>query len=107
MRDKLINETYKEYSKLSRYQTTPCFFNTSSRFNQCGASNWLKNDTTYSIHFAKQNDTLDSISLYYYNNPTYYWIIADFNRIVDPFTKLQEGQQLKIPVFSNVDFEQD
>lgn len=105
MRDKLINETYKDYKRLSRYQNTPCFFNTYSNKNQCASSPWLKDDTTYSIHFVKSNETLDMIALYYYNNPTYYWIIADFNRIVDPFIELVEGQQLKIPVFSNIEFE--
>ena len=107
MRDVLLNETIKEYSRFSRYQNTPCFFNTSSQKYQCGASNWLSNDTTYSIHYVDRNDTLDSIALYYYNNPTYYWIIADFNRIVDPFVELIEGQQLKIPVFSNIVFEEN
>ena len=106
MRDKLIDETYKEYDRFSRYQTTPCFYNTSTQQNQCGVSNWLKNDTTYSLHFVKKDETIDMIALYYYNNPTYYWIIADFNRIVDPFVQLEEGQQLKIPVFSNVVFEE-
>jgi nucleoid-associated protein YgaU len=55
-------------------------------------------------HKVKDGDTLDSLALYYYNNPTYYWVIADFNRIQDPYLELEVGRILKIPTFSNIAF---
>lgn len=104
MRDIVVDETYKEYERLSRYQSVPYYFNINDNKYQYGTTKWLDNETTYMLHFVKQNDTLDSIALQYYNNPTYFWIIADFNRILDPFAPLEEGQSVKVPVFSNVYF---
>jgi hypothetical protein len=40
-----------------------------------------------------------------YNNPTFYWAIADFNNIINPYIKLNEGMELKIPTLSDISFE--
>ena len=53
----------------------------------------------------KRGESIDSIALYYYNNPTYYWMICDFNFIDDPFIELTEGQKIKVPTFSAVTFD--
>ena len=66
---------------------------------------WLDNTTPYIEHTVKEFDTLDSLALYYYGNPVYYWIIADYNRIQDPFENLDAGLILKIPTFSSISFD--
>jgi hypothetical protein len=104
--DVLKNKTYKTFSKISRYNTTPCYYHTLDDKYLCGFSKRLKTDTPYVIHTVQKNDTFDSLALYYYNNPTYFWIICDFNRVNDPFIELQEGQKLKIPSFSALQFEE-
>ena len=61
-------------------------------------------DAPYVSHKLNAADTLDSLALKYYNNPTYFWVIADFNKIQDPYEELNEGDILKIPTFSNIAF---
>ena len=60
-------------------------------------SSWLKETDEYEAYTVKEGDTYDSIALAKYNNPTYYWIICDFNRIVDPFIEPKPGDILYLP----------
>ena len=105
MPDIITNKQYRDYQKLSRYTSTPYYFNTVDERYFYGTSKNLKTTTPFRVHKVQDGDTLDSIALYYYNNPTYYWIIADFNRIRDPFKKLVIGSFLNIPTFSAIEFE--
>ena len=102
----IYNKQYKSYDRVSRYQVFPFYYNTKDdKYSYGLTSHLLTNNTTFVAHKVKRNDTLDTLALYYYNNPTYYWIIADFNKIRDPFMKLEEGSILKIPTFSNIAFD--
>lgn len=102
----LINKEYKEYDKVSRYQVFPTYFNRVDEKYLYGiTSHLITEDTKFISHKVKPNDTLDSLALYYYNNPTYFWIIADFNRIRDPYAELEVDKVLKIPTFSNIAFD--
>jgi hypothetical protein len=59
-------------------------------------------------HTVKPEDTLDSLALTYYNNPTYWWVIAYFNKISDPFVKLSlKYSIIKIPSISSIEFKND
>ena len=71
----------------------------------CCVTSYIKNTTVYTSYEVQRGDTFDSIALEFYNNPTLYWIICSFNRIQDPFTELVEGQVLKIPSISNIEFD--
>ena len=100
------SKQYKNYERVSRYQVFPFYYNTEDNKYSYGiTSHLLTDNTTFVAHKVKRNDTLDTLALYYYNNPTYYWIIADFNRIRDPFEELEVGTTLKIPTFSNIAFD--
>ena len=69
-------------------------------------SSWLKDTDDYEAYKVKEGDTYDSIALEKYNNPTYYWIICDFNRIVDPFIEPKPGDILYLPSRGkNLEFE--
>ena len=100
----LKDKTYKAYDKLSRYNNFPYYYHPIDNKYIYGTTAYLKDTTPYVVHIVKKNDTLDSLALFYYNNPTYYWIIADFNRIIDPYEPLTVGTQIKIPSFSNIEF---
>lgn len=101
----LTNKSYKTHSKYSRYQNFPIYYHTiDGKFVQ-GTDAWLNDSTTYTSHIVKQNDSYDSLALYYYNNPTLYWIICSFNHVVDPFKNPEIGTTLKIPSISNIDFD--
>ena len=95
---------YKDYQKISRYSVFPYYYNRIDDKYMYGLTTHLSDDITYVNHVVKQEDTLDTLALYYYNNPTYYWIIADFNKIQDPYKCLKIGSILKIPTFSNLKF---
>ena len=102
----LIDKSYKKYNGVSRYQNVPYYYNTEDNKYVYGTTTHLRDNTAYTIHIVQQNDTLDTLALAYYNNPTYYWVIADFNRICDPFEKLEVGKRVKIPSFSAIEFQQ-
>ena len=101
----LINKQYKTYNNLSRYSVYPIYYNTLDKKFEGSITGWVDNTTPYIEHTVKEFDTLDSLALYYYGNPVYYWIIADYNRIQDPFENLNAGLVLKIPTFSSISFD--
>lgn len=102
--DILSNETYKQHNNLSRYAIVPIFYNKLDKRYQPGFPMRLEKQTSFVKHEIKSGDTLDSLALYYYGNPTYYWIIADFNDILDPFLPLIVGQIINIPTFQALTF---
>lgn len=95
--DILTNKTAKTSNFYSRYNGFYYYYNKLDKTNQMSTSAWLKENNTYETYKVKDGDTYDSISLQYYNNPTYYWIICDFNRIIDPFVRPKAGDILYIP----------
>jgi len=101
---KLTNKSYKNYDKFSRYSSFPYYFHTVDNKYIYGTTQHLRDNIPYTIHTVKNGDNLDTLALKYYNNPTYYWIIADFNKINDPYIKLKEGMQIRIPSFSMLAF---
>lgn len=106
MPDVLTDKQFKAYHKISRYSGIPYYFNAVDKRYQYGTGTNLRTDTPFKIHKVVEGDTLDTLALYYYNNPTYFWIIADYNRIQDPYMTLTVGSQIKIPTFSAIEFEE-
>jgi hypothetical protein len=100
----LTDKTYKTYTRLSRYNNFPYYYQTLDNKYIYGITANLRNDTPYIIHTVVQNDTFDSLALKYYNNPTYFWVISDYNRYNDPYERPAIGTQLKIPSFSDIVF---
>ena len=98
------NKYYKNFNSVNRYGQYPFYYNTEDKRYFGGITNHLKDTTAFVFHNIKEGDTLDSLSLYYYGNPTRYWIIADFNRIQDPFIELIPGEKIKIPSFADIQF---
>lgn len=102
----LINKAFKSYDRVSRYSIFPYYYNRFDNKYVYGITAQLSTeDINFVSHKVKRGDTLDTLALYYYNNPTYYWVIADFNRIQDPFARLPEGVILRIPTFSNISYD--
>jgi nucleoid-associated protein YgaU len=101
----LRNKSYTDSGRLSRYTPFPYYYHTKDDKYISGVTSYLKDTTVYTSYDVQRGDTFDSIALEFYNNPTLYWIICSFNRIQDPFTELVEGQVLKIPSISNIEFD--
>ena len=106
MKEVLTEKRYRDYVNISRYSPFPYYYNSNDNKYVYGITAQLRtDDTPFVTHVVKQGESLDSLALYYYNNPTYYWIICDFNRIQDPFTELSIGTKLKIPTFSSIKYD--
>ena len=57
---------------------------------------------TCQVHVAKATETLEMLATIYYGNPSWYWIIADFQPsdelpIFAPHEPLEEGRSILIP----------
>ena len=94
---KLTQKQYKSYDRLSRYQQFPIYYHTEDNKYTYGTTANLIDTTPYTLYEVKPNDTLDKIALKSYGTPEKYWIIADFNRIQDPYKELKVGEYLKVP----------
>ena len=103
--DVLKNKNYKKFDYVSRYSPVPYYYHTTDEKYIFGIGSNVNKDVAYTLHDVKDTDTLDSIALKYYNNPTYYWAIAYFNDIQDAFIKLSDHYTtLKIPNISAIKF---
>ena len=83
----LESKSYRSYDYISRYTAFPYYYNKEDNKYIYGTTSQLNTDVGYSIHIVRKNDTYDSIALDYYNTPTLYWVICDFNQIQNPFDK--------------------
>lgn len=104
--DILTSKQYKNYSYFSRYASFPIYYNKLDKKYMYGVTSQLKKDVNYVLHKVKKGDTLDTLALTYYNNPTYYWVIGNFNNIQDPYIKLTENDVLMIPVLNDISFKE-
>ena len=103
--DVLKDKQYKQYDRFSRYSPFPVFYNSLEDKYVVGITANLSTSTNFLLYKVKEGDTYDSIALRHYNNPTYYWVICDFNRVRDPFNTPVPGTELKIPVISTLMYE--
>lgn len=101
----LTDKQFDSYNRLSRYSAFPIYYNTLDNRYQGATTSYLSPTTPYILHTVKQGDTYDQLSLDYYNNPTYFWVICSYNHVQDCFDVPQVGSLLKIPVLSAIEFE--
>jgi hypothetical protein len=101
----LINKSYKEYSALSRYESFPYYYDTIKQKYIYGITAQLDCKTPYSLYTTEEVETFDSLALKAYGNPTYFWIISNFNRLLDCFDLIPINTDIKIPSISSITFE--
>ena len=103
--DVLKNKNYMQYDYISRYTGVPYYYNSEDQREIFGLSkNMIKNAKTIT-HKVKPADNLHSLALKYYNNPTYWWVIAYYNDIPDAFISLKDRyESLEIPNISTIKF---
>lgn len=103
--DVLKDRSKINYDYLSRYTSFPYYYNTMDKKYIYGITSQLRDDSLYVAHKVTQEDTFDSLAFKYYGRPDLYWVIADFNKIQDPFIKLYNYIDIiKIPTLSNIAF---
>lgn len=103
--ESLKDKKYASFDYISRYASVPYYYHTIDNKEIFGLSKNMYKNITWVAHSVISTDTLDKLALTYYNNPTYWWIIAYFNDIQDPFIRLKDYFDiLKIPSITNVAF---
>lgn len=103
--DVLIHKNYNTFDYISRYSGVPFYYHSEDKREVFGLSKNLLKNTPWVAHQVVQTDTLDALALKYYNNPSYWWVIAYFNDIEDSFMRLSDLYQiLKIPTITAITF---
>lgn len=103
--DTLKDKNYASFDYLSRYTDVPYYYDTLENREVFGIGTNLKTNAEFVTHKVSSSDTLHFLALKYYNNPTYWWIIAYFNNIQDSFKPLiDKYQTLRIPNIANIEF---
>ena len=103
--DVLKNKRFQNYDYVCRYSSVPYYYNTKDEKWIYGIGEQINKNIPYLEHKVVDSDTLDYLALKYYNNPTYYWVIAYFNNIQDCYCKLSDFYKvLKIPNISSISF---
>lgn len=103
--DRATDKKYVSYGYTSRYSSFPYYYNTLDNKYFYGVTKHLNKNITYVSHKVRDYDTLDSLSYIYYGRPDYYWVIADFNDIKDPYIDLQKTfKSIKIPTITAISY---
>lgn len=101
LKDKNVN--IKDY--ISRYSNFPFYYHSLDDKYVQGLTAHLNTETPYVQISVDQNTTLENLANKYYGRPDYWWVIADFNRIADPFIDLYSKYQvIKIPSINSIEF---
>lgn len=96
-------EKYKKnYDYISRYEAFNYFYDPKNNKYYYGLTSHLRNDTSYVIYEVKPGDSYDSIALDHYGCALFYWVITDYNRIVDAITPPEPGTQLRLPALNSI-----
>lgn len=105
MPDVLKDKNYKQYENISRYASFPYYYHMEDNKYIYGITSQIDKSISFVSHKVEQKDTLDNLSLTYYGRPDYYWMIADFNNIQDPYERLYGNYEaLKIPTFTSIQY---
>lgn len=102
--DKLQQKAYRTYNYISRYSSFPYYYNTEDEKYIYGTTAYLDDSTPYTLYKVQKTDTWDSMALKFYNSPTFFWILCDFNRVQNPYEMPEVGTLIKVPALTNIKF---
>lgn len=102
--DRLQEKAYRTYNYISRYSSFPYYYNTEDEKYIYGTTAYLDDNTPYTLYKVQKNDTWDSMALKFYNSPTFFWILCDFNRVQNPYEMPEVGTLIKVPALTNIKF---
>lgn len=107
--DILETKNYKsDDSYISRYSPFPYYYNKEDNKFIYGLTSQLKTNKTYVKLNVTPEMTLDYLANKYYGRPDYWWVIADFNQIQDPFIVLFEHfNSINIPNIADIEFKEN
>lgn len=93
------------YNHLSRYARNRSIYNPNNQQTYLESTNQydlvLDKEPIYHVVDMKEEGRLDIIATTYYGDPSYYWMIAIANNIIDPFV-VKANTILVIPFIENL-----
>lgn len=95
---------YKQYDYISRYERFPYYYDSLNNRYYYGLSANLNRNSPYASYTVKIGDTYDSIAYDKYGSALFYWIICNFNGVLDSFEIPEPGTVLKLPSLSAINF---
>lgn len=103
--DILKGKYYRSVDYVSRYPSFPYYYNSEDDKYVYGLTSHLLKNTPYATVEIKQGDTLDSLANRYYGRPDLYWVIGEYNDIMDVFEPLYgKYKTLNIPSLGSIKF---
>lgn len=104
--DVLKDKSMNSFDYVCRYSSVPFYYHTIDNKYIYGIGTQIeKENIQYVAHKVKDTDTLEYLALKYYNNPTFYWVIAYFNDVLDCYSPLIDNFSIiKIPNISSLAF---
>jgi len=105
--DVLQNKSKKSFSYISRYAPFYFYYHKLDKKYVYGITRHLSLDLPYVEIIVSPEDTFDILANKYYGRPDYFWVIADFNRVADPFIKVSDYfTKIKIPSLTSIEYEE-
>lgn len=106
--DILKDRQTRGYSYISRYAGFPFYYNTKDNKYIYGITGYMDNNISYVTVPVTQETTLANLANMYYGRPDYWWVIADFNHIQDPFVELSNKfDTIKLPTLTAITYEKE
>lgn len=105
--ESLTDEQSKTYTYISRYANFKFAYNKNDEKFIYELTSQLNDNTPYVVHKLAKTDNLDYLANKYYGRPDLFWIIADFNKIQDPFINLSDHfTEIKVPTFTAISYKE-
>ena len=102
MADKKVEGVFRNLPSTSLLRAFPVFEDEEkTKYTNCfrsfSISNQIQTNTfMFEWYQVEEEEYLDNISAKYYGTPLLWWMVANFNDIVNPFEALEPGESLKI-----------
>ena len=96
--------SYKQYDYISRYESFPFYYDTLNNRYYYGIVSNLSKDVPYAAYTVQDGDSYDSIAYDKYGSALFYWVICNFNNVMDCFDMPTPGTVLKLPSLNSITF---
>lgn len=81
----------------SRYRKTPRLSHEGETYLGVRAGGSYPTRPTDIFYDVEPEDTLHKIAYLFYRDASLWWVVADFNDLLDPFSELRPGDTLRLP----------
>ena len=99
-------KNYKQYNYISRYESFPYYYDEINNRYYYGLVANLSKNTPYAAYTVQNGDSYDSIAYDMYGSALFYWVICNFNNVMDCFENPEPGTILKLPSLNSIIFKE-